>query len=39
MRLRQPLPAIGPPRFIPPAIAALAVVIAVLVVAGAIRAS
>jgi putative membrane protein len=39
MRLREPLPAIGPPKFIPPAIAALAVVIAVLVVAGAIRAS
>jgi putative membrane protein len=39
MRLRQPLPAIGPPRFIPPAIAGLAFVIAVLVVAGAIRAS
>ncbi len=39
MRLREPLPAIGPPRFIPPAIAALAVVIAVLVISGAIRAS
>ena len=39
MRLREPLPAIGPPRFIPPAIAALAVVIAVLVISGAISAS
>jgi putative membrane protein len=39
MRLRQPLPAIGPPRFIPPAIAGLAVVIAVLVVTGAIHAA
>jgi putative membrane protein len=39
MRLGEPLPAIGPPRFIPPAIAALALVIAVLVVTGAIHAS
>jgi inner membrane protein YidH len=38
MRLREPLPTIGPPRFVPPAIAALAVVIAVLVVVGAIDA-
>jgi putative membrane protein len=38
MRLREPLPVIGPPRFVPPAIALLALVIAVLVVAGAVRA-
>lgn len=38
MRLRQPLPVIGPPRFVPPAIALLALVIAVLVLVGAIRA-
>jgi inner membrane protein YidH len=38
MRLREPLPVIGPPRFIPPAIAGLALLVAVLVVAGAIRA-
>jgi putative membrane protein len=38
MRLRQPLPTIGPPRWVPPAIAALALVIAVLVVVGAIDA-
>jgi putative membrane protein len=38
MRLRQPLPTIGPPRYVPPAIAALAVVIAVLVLVGAVRA-
>jgi putative membrane protein len=38
MRLRQPLPVIGPPRFVPPAIALLALVIAVLVVVGAIDA-
>jgi putative membrane protein len=38
MRLKQPLPEIGPPRFIPPAIALLAVVIAALVLAGAIHA-
>jgi putative membrane protein len=38
MRLREPLPTIGPPRYVPPAIAALAVVIAVLVVVGAVRA-
>jgi putative membrane protein len=38
MRLREPLPVIGPPRFVPPAIAVLAVVIAVLVVVGAVRA-
>jgi putative membrane protein len=37
MRLRQPLPTIGPPRFVPPAIAALAVVIAVLVIVGGIH--
>jgi putative membrane protein len=36
MRLREPLPTIGPPRFVPPMIAALAVVIGVLVVIGAI---
>ena len=38
MRLREPLPIIGPPRFVPPAIAILAVLIAVLVVVGAVRA-
>jgi putative membrane protein len=38
MRLGEPLPVIGPPRFVPPAIAALALVIAVLVVVGAVRA-
>jgi putative membrane protein len=38
MRLREPLPVIGPPRFVPPAIALLALVIAVLVVVGAINA-
>ena len=38
MRLKEPLPVIGPPRFVPPAIALLAVVIAVLVIVGAIRA-
>jgi putative membrane protein len=38
MRLREPLPTIGPPRFVPPAIAVLAIVIAVLVVIGAIDA-
>jgi putative membrane protein len=38
MRLGEPLPAIGPPRFVPPAIAALAIVIGVLVVVGAIDA-
>jgi uncharacterized membrane protein YidH (DUF202 family) len=38
MRLREPLPVIGPPRFVPPAIAGLALLVAVLVVAGAIRA-
>ncbi|HEX5621093.1 MAG TPA: DUF202 domain-containing protein [Solirubrobacteraceae bacterium] len=37
MRLREPLPVIGPPRFVPPAIAVLAMLIAVLVVVGAIR--
>jgi len=36
MRLRKPLTHIGPPRFVPPAIALLAAVIAVLVVIGAI---
>ena len=38
MRLKEPLPTIGPPRFVPPAIALLALVIAVLVIVGAIRA-
>ena len=38
MRLKEPLPTIGPPRFVPPAIALLALVIAILVVVGAIRA-
>ena len=38
MRLREPLPVIGPPRFVPPAIALLALVIAVLVVIGAVGA-
>ena len=38
MRLREPLPVIGPPRVVPPAIAGLALLVAVLVVAGAIRA-
>ena len=38
MRLKQPLPVIGPPRFVPPAIAGLALVIAILVVVGAVRA-
>ena len=38
MRLREPLPTIGPPRYVPPAIAALAVVIAVLVLVGAVHA-
>jgi inner membrane protein YidH len=37
MRLKQPLPTIGPPRFVPPAIALLALVIAILVVVGAVR--
>jgi putative membrane protein len=37
MRLGEPLPVIGPPRFVPPTIAVLAVVIAVLVVVGAVR--
>ncbi len=36
MRLGEPLTHIGPPRFVPPAIALLAAVIAVLVVIGAI---
>jgi putative membrane protein len=36
MRLREPLPTIGPPRFVPPAIAVLAVMIAVLVIVGAV---
>jgi putative membrane protein len=35
MRLRQPLPAVGPPRLMPPAIAALALIVAVLVLLGA----
>ena len=38
MRLGQPLPVIGPPRFVPPASAALAVLVAVLVLTGAIDA-
>jgi putative membrane protein len=38
MRLREPLPTIGPPRFVPPAIALLALGIAVLVVIGAVDA-
>jgi putative membrane protein len=38
MRLREPLPVIGPPRFVPPAIAALAVLVAVLVLTGALDA-
>jgi putative membrane protein len=38
MRLRQPLPLVGPPRWVPPAVAALALAIAVLVVAGALDA-
>lgn len=38
MRLRRPLPTLGPPRFVPPAIAVLALVLAVLVVVGAIDA-
>ena len=38
MRVREPLPVIGPPRFVPPAIAALAVLVAVLVLTGAIAA-
>jgi putative membrane protein len=38
MRLREPLPVIGPPRFVPPVIAGLALLVAVLVVVGAIRA-
>jgi putative membrane protein len=38
MRLREPLPTIGPPRWVPPAVAMLAVVIAVLVVVGAVDA-
>jgi putative membrane protein len=37
MRLREPLPVIGPPRFVPPVIAGLALLVAVLVVAGGIR--
>ena len=37
MRLKEPLPTIGPPRFVPPAIALLALLIAVLVVIGAVR--
>jgi putative membrane protein len=38
MRLREPLPVIGPPRFVPPAIALLAVLVAVLVLIGALDA-
>jgi putative membrane protein len=38
MRLGEPLPVIGPPRFVPPAIAALAVLVAVLVLTGALDA-
>jgi putative membrane protein len=37
MRLREPLPVIGPPRFVPPVIAGLALLVAVLMVAGGIR--
>ena len=38
MRLGEPLPVIGPPRFVPPAIALLALLVAVLVISGAIDA-
>jgi putative membrane protein len=38
MRLGEPLPVIGPPRFVPPAIALLALLVAVLVLTGAIDA-
>jgi putative membrane protein len=38
MRLHEPLPVIGPPRFVPPAIAALALLVAVLVLTGALDA-
>jgi hypothetical protein len=38
MRLREPLPDIGPPRFVPPAIALLALLVAVLVLVGALDA-
>ncbi len=38
MRLGEPLPVIGPPRYVPPAIAMLALVVAILVVTGAIDA-
>ena len=38
MRLREPLPVIGPPRFVPPAIALLALLVAVLVLTGALDA-
>jgi putative membrane protein len=38
MRLGEPLPVIGPPRFVPPAIALLAVALAALVVLGVVGA-
>ena len=38
MRLGEPLPVIGPPRFVPPAIALLALLVAVLVLTGALDA-
>jgi putative membrane protein len=38
MRLGEPLPVIGPPRFVPPAIALLALLVAVLVITGALDA-
>jgi putative membrane protein len=38
MRLREPLPVIGPPRFVPPAIAGLALLVAVLVLVGVLDA-
>ena len=38
MRLGEPLPVIGPPRFVPPAIALLALLVAVLVLTGALNA-
>jgi uncharacterized membrane protein YidH (DUF202 family) len=38
MRLGEPLPVVGPPRFVPPAIALLALLVAVLVLTGALDA-
>jgi len=38
MRLGEPLPVIGPPRFVPPAIALLALLVALLVLTGALDA-